>query len=263
MKAIILAAGEGTRLRPYTLDRPKCLVEIDGSSLLERQLAVLRSRGINEIVLIGGYRAEMLRDAVTRLHHNSRYAETNMVWTLFCAEEELAGEVIISYGDIVYSGEILDCLLASRADIAVAVDNEWESYWRARSHDPLADAETLRIASDGHILELGQRPQTLADIQGQYMGLVKLTPSGLMSVRSVFRKSSTDNLLRGMTPESAYMTDLLQAVIDCGHRVDAVPTSGWWVEVDTVFDLHSELTRARLEHIEAGIYSKPHRAPPT
>lgn len=60
MKAILLATGEGTRLRPYTLDRPKCLVEIDGKSLLDRQLDVLRAADIEPIILIGGYHSEML-----------------------------------------------------------------------------------------------------------------------------------------------------------------------------------------------------------
>ena len=61
-KVILLVAGEGKRLRPYTLDRPKCMVEIEGISLIDRQLAVLNSEGIDNIVLIGGYKSEMLKD---------------------------------------------------------------------------------------------------------------------------------------------------------------------------------------------------------
>lgn len=259
MKAIILAAGEGTRLRPHTLDRPKCLVEIDGSSLIDRQLAVLRYCGIDEIVIIGGYRAEALRDKASRLYVNPRYAETNMVWTLFCAEEELTGEVILSYGDIVYCGEILDRLMASNEDISVAIDVEWESYWRSRSENPLEDAETLRLATDGRILELGQRPRTLSEIQGQYMGLMKLTPTGVAAMRSVFWSSRFDESETGITRESAYMTDLLQSVIDSGHRVEAVLVSGPWVEVDTVADLQSEVTRKRLSQVETSILGAPPR----
>ena len=75
MKAIILAAGEGFRLRPYTLDRPKCLVEVDGRSLLDRQLDVLALGNINPIMLIGGYRAEMLRREGIELRINLLYAD--------------------------------------------------------------------------------------------------------------------------------------------------------------------------------------------
>src|SRR3954467_14488681 len=112
LKAILLVAGEGTRLRPHTLDRPKCLVEVDGISLLDRQLAVLRGDlRIGSLVMIGGYKAEMLDRPGVRLKMKPRYFETNMVWTLFSAEEELAGDILICYGDIVYSAAVLGALL--------------------------------------------------------------------------------------------------------------------------------------------------------
>lgn len=249
MRAIILAAGEGTRLRPCTLDRPKCLVEIDGISLLERQLAVLRSRGIDEIVIVGGYRAEMLQGKATRIHINPRYAETNMVTTLFCAREELQDQVIVSYGDIVYAGEILDGLLASPAEIAVTIDMQWESYWRARNEDPLADAETLRLGEDGRIVEIGQRPRSLEEIEGQYMGLMKFSGQGLEQLKVAYRKALREGTLGPRAVEKAYMTDMLQVLIDNGYRVQAVPVSAPWVEVDTVKDLCASVTAGRVSAI--------------
>lgn len=252
MKAIILAAGEGTRLRPCTLDRPKCLVEIDGISLLERQLAMLRSRGIDEIVIVGGYRAEMLEGKATRLRINPCYAETNMVTTLFCAEEELQDEVIVSYGDIVYAGEILDSLLASPAEIAVTIDMQWENYWRARNEDPLADAETLRLGEEGRIVEIGQRPRSLDEIEGQYMGLMKFSATGLNHLKSVYRNAAQKGLLGTKPLNNAYMTDLLQATIESGYKVEAVPIHSPWVEIDTTQDIFSQETKARLAAIQGG-----------
>ena len=117
LKAIILAAGEGTRLRPYTLDRPKCMVEVDGVSLLDRQLAVLATEEIERVILIGGYRIEMLKRPGIEIRENPRYAETNMVWTLFCAEDDLEGDILICYGDIVYSRDVLNSVINSKADI--------------------------------------------------------------------------------------------------------------------------------------------------
>src|SRR3989338_5317146 len=186
LKAIILAAGEGTRLRPYTLDRPKCLVEVDGQSLLARQLAVLATEAIHPIILIGGYRVEMLKRPGIEIRVNPRYAETNIVWTLFCAEDDLEGDLLLCYGDIVYSREVLQALLKSKADIAVPIDLDWESYWRARNEDPLDDAETLKLADDGRILEIGQKPKSLAEIEGQYMGLMKFSATGCESLKKVF-----------------------------------------------------------------------------
>ena len=249
LKAIILAAGEGSRLRPYTLDRPKCMVEVDGISLLDRQLAVLASEAIEQITVIGGYRIDMLKRVGIKIRENPRYAKTNMVWTLFCAEDELEGAVLICYGDIVYSREILQALISSKADIAVAIDLDWEFYWRERNEDPLADAETLRMSSDNQILEIGQKPNSLAEIEGQYMGLMKFSANGLQLLKRTFHYCKSAGILRGKPPEKAYMTDLLQMMIDDGCRLDAVPVHGRWVEVDTVGDLNSHFTRSRLREI--------------
>ncbi|HPJ92642.1 MAG TPA: phosphocholine cytidylyltransferase family protein [Deltaproteobacteria bacterium] len=246
MKVIILAAGEGTRLRPYTLDRPKCLVEIDGQSLLDRQLEVLFVEHIEPIILIGGYRSEMLQRPGTEMRSNPRYAETNMVWTLFCAEAELEGDVIVSYGDIVYSREVLNALLKSAADIAVTIDMDWETYWRARNEDPLQDAETLKLSPDGRILEIGRKPKSLDEIEGQYMGLMKFSAKGVKILRKVFHEAKISGTLCGKPVEKAYMTDLLQEMIDLDYRIDAVPVYGQWVEVDTVSDLTSPVTHSRL-----------------
>lgn len=253
IKAIILAAGEGTRLRPYTLDRPKCLVEVEGVSLLDRQLAVLGAEGVQNVVMIGGYRAEMLRRPGIELRLNPRYFETNMVWTLFCAEDELEGDMLLCYGDIVYSREVLHAVLNSKADIAVAIDLEWESYWRARNEDPLSDAETLRLADDGQILEIGQKPESIEEIEGQYMGLMKFSANGVELLKKSFCDAKAAGSLRGKTLEKAYMTDLLQGMIDAGIRLDAVLVHAGWVEVDTVGDLQSAVTRSRLSGIALSI----------
>jgi choline kinase len=249
IKVILLVAGEGKRLRPFTLDRPKCMVEIDGVSLIDRQLAVLKSEGLNNIVMIGGYKLEMLSRDGVKFKNNPRYFETNMVWTLFCAEDELEGDVIVSYGDIVYSRNILKALLKSTADIAVTIDKDWESYWRDRNDNPLDDAETLKLREDGTIFEIGQKPKSLDEIEGQYMGLMKFSAEGLRQIKEVFHVALKSGKLLDKPTENAYMTDLLQAVIDYGKPISSVPIAGNWIEVDTVDDLESNITASRLKII--------------
>ncbi len=248
-KVIILAAGEGTRLRPYTLDRPKCMVEIDGVSLIDRQLEVLKSEGIDDIVIIGGYKSEMLKRGDIKLKVNARYFETNMVWTLFSAEEELEGDVIVSYGDIVYSKNILKALIKSKADIAVTIDKKWEGYWRERNENPLDDAETLKLRKDGTISEIGQKPSSLEEIEGQYMGLMKFSSEGVRQIKSAFHSALESGKLLGKEVENSYMTDLLQFIVSIGGKVASVQIDEDWVEVDTVEDLHAPITLERVKRI--------------
>lgn len=248
-KVVILAAGEGTRLRPHTLDRPKCLVEINGRSLLARHLDVLHKVGLTDLVLVAGYLADKMPDVGLRLYRNPRYAETNMVHTLFCAEAELEGEVVIAYGDIVYSPTVILALLAAPGDVAVVVDKQWEGYWRQRFANPLDDAETLKLGEQGEILGIGQKPGSLADIEGQYIGLMKFSPAGLAALKAIYALALQAGKLAGKPVEKAYMTDILQALINSGQRLDAVPVDGGWVEVDSVDDFNLEATRTRLAAI--------------
>ena len=249
LKVVILAAGEGTRLRPYTLDRPKCMVEIDGVSLIDRQLEVLKSEGIDDIVIIGGYKSEMLKRGDIKLKVNDRYFETNMVWTLFSAEEELEGDIIVSYGDIVYSKNILKALIKSKADIAVTIDMKWEGYWRERNENPLDDAETLKLRKDGTISEIGQKPSSLEEIEGQYMGLMKFSSEGVRQIKSAFHSALESGKLLGKEVENSYMTDLLQFIVSIGGKVASVQIDEDWVEVDTVEDLHAPITLERVKRI--------------
>jgi choline kinase len=229
------------------------MVEIEGRSLLERQLDVLQAEHQGPIVLVTGYRAEKITRVDVKKVFNARYAETNMVWSLFCAENDLAEGAIVAYGDIVYSRAVLRELLDSKADIAVTVDKAWESYWRARNENFLEDAETLKLADDGKILEIGRKPKGLEEIQGQYMGLVKYTGRGIQALKDAYRHACDAGTLGGRPIEKAYMTDLIQAVIDAGFPVQSVPVYGEWVEVDSVGDLELPLTVDRLKFIADGL----------
>ena len=133
MKIIILAAGQGTRLRPLTDNQPKCMVEVKGKSLIERQLLTMYSCGIEEedITIVGGYKSEVLKKRLenTKIHFsiNENFPSTNMVYSLMCAKDLMEGEedIIISYGDILYSKEVFEKVLASEEDMSVIVDDGW------------------------------------------------------------------------------------------------------------------------------------------
>jgi choline kinase len=251
VRALVLAAGEGRRLRPYTEDRPKCLVELAGVPLLERQLSVLRAAGIDSITVVGGYRAEQLGGRGFELVENPEYRSTNMVATLFCARERLRGDedVVVSYGDIVYEPRVLSALLRCGAPVAVVVDRSWRPYWERRMADPLSDAETLKLDNEGRILELGKKPGGFADIQGQYLGLFKIRSDRVTPMVESYDAMDRTARYDDQGFPGMYMTSFLQHLIDAGWDVRAVPVDNGWLETDTVEDLelyHSMLKEGTL-----------------
>lgn len=244
-RAIILAAGMGTRLRPLTDTRPKCLVELAGRPLLDRQLDALRAAGVEDIHIVGGYLAEQLeRPSLTR-HLNPDYASTNMVHTLFCACEVLTGgqDLLICYGDIVYEPGIVQQMLACDAPLCLAVDIAWRDYWQARMENPLADAETLKLTPEGHVRELGKKPQSYADIEGQYIGLIKVRADHVTRLVEIHDGMDRDARYDGKEYANMFMTSFLQHLIDIGIAVRAVPIRNGWLEVDAPEDLEVDVAR--------------------
>lgn len=238
MKALILAAGRGSRLRPYTKDMPKCLTELGGMTLIERQLRTLRAGGIDDIVLVTGFEGRQLVLPGTRRIHNARWQRTNMVESLFAAESEFDDDMIVSYGDIVYEPRILDAILASPHDTSVAVDRAWRAYWARRFDDPLSDAESLRTDGYGRIVDIGAPVDGLDAIDARYMGLLRFRGNGVEALRDARAQlgSRRRAWMNHRPVEQAYMTDLLMEMILMGTPVHAVPVDGGWLEVDTVAD---------------------------
>lgn len=229
MNGLILAAGRGSRMLALTGDRPKCFVELHGRTLLEWQLSALREAGVDEIAIATGYRNDSFTHADVTYIHNPRWAETNMVATLACAKDWLlSGPCVVSYSDIVYKPDIVRKLMLSTADIAMTYDTDWLAQWSARFDDPLSDAETFRLNADGNIREIGKKPTSLAEVEGQYMGLLRFTPAGWRAVEEQLAGKNVDRL---------DMTSLLNGLLQAGNQVLGVPISGGWFEVDSARDL--------------------------
>lgn len=243
MKLIVVAAGQGTRLRPLTDTIPKCMVPFRGKPIINHILDTARSCGIDEIGVVHGYRGDVLKqhlkDQNVQFFENPHFATTNMVASLFCARKFLKGPAVISYGDIVYGPSILNALCQSPAPLAVAVDQLWHQLWQLRMEDPLQDAETLKLNASGHILELGKKPGSLADIQGQYMGLIKCESDALATMIEFYDQLDRQAPYDGKNFDNMYMTTFLQHIIDELQPVKAVLVKGNWVEIDSLEDLNA------------------------
>jgi choline kinase len=238
MKAIILAAGRGSRLQPYTKNCPKCLTDLGGMTLIDRQIRTLRDAGVQDIVIVTGYLNDMLVIEGTRQIHNPDWASTNMVESLFCAESEFGDDIIVSYGDIVYEPRVLVPLIESRHDFSVVVDRQWRSYWEIRFENPLEDAESLRLDDEGCITDIGNAVIEIDRIQAQYMGLMRFRGQGVETLRAAREnlKTASRPWMEKRTIANAYMTDLLMEIILMEEKVHGIPVDGGWLEIDTVED---------------------------
>lgn len=249
MRCIILAAGQGTRLRPYTNSLPKCMVELKGRSLIRYHIDILNACGIDNILAVGGYFSKKLLTVFSEIKENKQFENTNMVYTLMCAKDELLEGAIVAYGDIVYSKNILKKLMSHECDISVVVDDNWLSYWKRRNPNILEDAETLKINENGYLEEIGAVAESIDEIQSQYIGLIKVSQKGAKKLIDLYHTCVDGGYINNKPYRQAYLTDLLQHAIDANIRVCALRCCDPWIEVDTVEDLKNPLTAERLDLI--------------
>ena len=242
MKAIILAAGEGRRLRPLTDNKPKCMVELFGKNLLDWKVNLLKKYGISDIIVITGYMSEKINLKQVRFYKNNLFETTNMVETLFCAREEFDDSLLIIYGDIIFEEKILEKILKSEDEISVVIDQNWKEYWKIRFNNPLDDAESLSLDKNGFIQNIGQKVNDIDDISGQYIGLIKFSKNSIQKILMFYDKMKEESK-NGKNPlnvnlsfEKSYMTDFLQAMINSGFKIKGIPVKNGWLELDSIND---------------------------
>ena len=216
MKAIILAAGQGTRLKKYTENLPKGMLEFMGKTIIERQIEMYRQCGIEYIVVVKGFAADKINYPNVKYYLNRNYAKTNMVETMMSAKNEFDDEIIVSYSDILFEEQILRSMMGSTDDFTVAVDDSWKKYWKKRYGRIDFDTESLSIVEKGNII----------------------SPDGLKHMEDIleeaYRKYQDKPWQQsGKTVRKAYMTDLLNAVIQTGRPVKANIFQNGWIEFDT------------------------------
>ena len=240
-KAIILAAGQGTRLKHLTEDRPKCMISLFGKTILEHQLDTFSKNGINDVVIVTGYHSQMIENLGCNTILNNNYYKTNMVYSLFSAREYIRSvgneDLIVSYGDIIFHENNLQKVIQSDGDVSIMIDVNWQKYWEIRMENPLDDAETLLLDSEKKIIELGKKPIDYSKIDGQYTGLFKVSGARLRDIINVYDGLDKNLLYDGNDYKNIYMTTFLQQLIDRGWDTVAVEVLNGWLEVDTVEDV--------------------------
>ena len=241
MKCIILAAGQGTRLRPLTDNLPKAMVQFLGSPLINYQIKVLRQIGIKDIAIVTGYCADKLNQLGLPTFHNKHFETTNMVESFFTSKSfwmDDECDLIIAYGDIIYERKNLEMLISSSGDMSLMVDDRWIDLWSLRQSDPLSDAETLKFNRDGSISELGQKPTSLNEIQSQYTGLIKLDWKRKKEIIKFYNELDQEALYDGHEFKNLYMTTFIQMLINNGWKINASRVKNGWLEIDTTDDLY-------------------------
>ena len=215
-----------------------------GISIINRLTTNLKKAGLNNNLVVAGYKNEKLKNIGFDTILNSNFNKTNMVWSLFCAFDKILSwdsEFInIFYGDIVVSEKNIKNFLNCKSNFSVMVDLNWQKLWSLRMEDYFNDIESFKYQNDC-ILEIGKKVNDMQDVQGQYVGAIRIRRSILINLLENYKlklsKLEDKNLVKKF--QNLYMTEFIQSYIDSGGAVKPFFIKGGWLEVDSKMDLQA------------------------
>jgi len=246
-KSIIIAAGLGSRLGELTKETPKCMLKLNGKSILQRQIDAFAHNGIKDVSIIRGHFKDKINLKGIKYYENNDYKNNNILNSLFYAENEINGNVIVSYSDIIFSPKIVERLLESTADISIVVDVDWRGNYRDRKSHPIEEAENVIFDANHSVTDIGKIMTNRGDVHGEFIGMMKLTPKGAEIFKKHFHRAKQlfwdKPFQKSEIFQKAYITDILKDMIDLGVPIHSVIIEQGWKEIDTVEDYENALSQ--------------------
>ena len=243
--AVVLAASRGSGLEAMTVERPKVMLPIAGKPLLRWLVDGFKKQNINDITVVGGYRADAIDTAGIKLVVNERYAETGELSSLACAIESLDSDAVISYGDLLFRSYVLRDLVESKADFSVVVD----SLMSGSSNRTVRD---FAYCSRGDDRGLFGTPVLLERVtgaaaaerapHGRWIGILNVSRAGLAKLKATMTTLRSEERFDALD-----MPALLNALIAGGAKIEVLYVHGHWRGVNDLDDLREAVDFAHAQ----------------
>lgn len=238
MKAVILAAGRGTRLSPYTHDKPKCLLDIGNISILEQQINNIRDCGINEIVIVVGFGFERVEDFLRNYNglgmriktlYNPFYQSTNSLVSLWIARSEFDEDIVVMNGDDVYEIGVLDKVLSVRD----------EKMCLPIKRKPRYESEDMKVVVADRRISKISKDISNDETSAESVGIRVFRGMGVELLRRAIEEE-----MRNPGAEGKWYISSIHRLISKGYEVRPLDIGNlYWMDVDCPLDLF----RARKE----------------
>ena len=240
MNGIIIAAGSGKRISDDVKSIPKSLITVNGKPIINYQIEVLKQLGINNISIITGKFSEKFEIKDVHYINDSNHDKHDVLGSLMEAKDFLKDEVIVLYSDIIFEAKIIQQLLDTKENISIAIDMNWEENYEGRTEHPKLEAENVLVDKEKNILTIKKNIKNGGYDVGEFLGIIKFSKQGGKIFVQKYEEALERNEEKFHDSSSllkAYLTDMLQELIERGIKIQPVFISGKWCEIDTMQDL--------------------------
>lgn len=240
MKAIIIAAGSGKRISNDVKNIPKSMVTVNGKPIIEYQISTLKEAGIKEIIVITGPYNEKFNLTHVKYVKDQHFAEHDILGSLMEAKKFFKKDTLILYSDIIFELKIIEDIIKSKENISIAIDMNWEKKYEGRTEHPKSEAENVELNNNNDIITIKKNINNSKNNVGEFLGIIKFRNNGtelfVKKYEELIKKNS------GLFHEApsilkAYVTDMIQELIDSNIKIEPILISGKWCEIDTMQDL--------------------------
>ena len=242
MKAIILSAGYGSRLGDLTKKSHKSLVDVNGKSIIQRQIETFRNNGIKEIIVIVGPNKDKFQLNNIECVIDKNFHEHEQLGSLMTARKYFQNDLVISFGDVIVDNNIIKQIIESTYDIGIAIDLKWEKNYENRTQHPKSEADLALIKSN-KLTKIKKNLNLIEDHQlGEFLGIIKLNDIGSKKFLDIFERlnSSHEGKFHDASSfQKAYLTDMIDELIQTNEVVNPIFIDGVWFEIDTIEDLEN------------------------
>lgn len=239
-KIIIIAAGSGFRLRPYTKQLPKGLLNVGKKSIIQNQIDIYRELNIKNINIVVGYKKNKFSFKKTNYFFNKNYKNNNILESLFYAKSEINKNCIISYSDIIFKKDVVKKLNQSNSDISIIVDQNWKKIYKGRTMHPVSEAEKVTFNKNNSLIDIG-KDLKISKTNGEFIGLLKLNSKGCKIFKKYYALANKEfknkKFFNSKNLKKAYITDFLRYLISKNIKIKCVIIKNNWMEIDTPQDL--------------------------
>ena len=241
MKVIIIAAGQGSRLGNLTKKIPKPLLDVNGKSILERQIELFHKFGIKDIVIVRGPHKEKFHLKDVRYIEDTNYLHGEQASSLMFARTEIIGDVVVSFGDIIFDEEILKQLLESNDEIVLSTDQNWQKSYEIRTEvsQKISDFVALK---NKQIIKFFKNSEEIIENSSivEFIGLMKLSKIGsekIIKTCTYLEKNHIGKFHYASSFKKAKIIDLLEELRLKNMSIKNENINGVWCEIDTQQDL--------------------------
>ena len=253
MKAIIVAAGIGSRLGELTKNTTKSLVNVNDKTILEHQISIFKKLGINNITVIIGPYSEQYHFENISFIRDKKYMEHDILSSFMLASSIMDDDVIVSYGDVIFDENILKPLVDFDGLIGLGIDFDWEKNYEGENKHLKYEATVGQIKNDVCVRIVDGRElkkstnESISSLKnsenvtiGEFVGLMRLSKNGCSAFTKTYEKiinTHTGKFHEADSIHNAYFTDMLQELIDNDVKILPISVKGKWCEIDTMQDL--------------------------